>query len=118
MLRSDGGEGPQIEATEVLTLGHLHEVIVLERGPGGIGNADDTFLGPMVPRLALARSRNVPAVGVLDRVGLDEVYALLRDLGLREGKEPARLDDTSRDWLQQMGLDELVGPGAWDSYGQ
>jgi penicillin-binding protein 1C len=51
----------------------------IERGPGGIGNADDAFLGPMVPRLALARSRNVPAVGVLDRVGLDEAYAFLRD---------------------------------------
>jgi len=37
VLRSDGGEGPEIEATEVLTLGHLHEVIVLERGPGGNG---------------------------------------------------------------------------------
>jgi membrane peptidoglycan carboxypeptidase len=33
----------------------------------------------MVPRLALARSRNVPAVGVLDRVGLDETYAFLGD---------------------------------------
>ena len=38
--------------------------------------------------------------------------------GRLEGREPAQLDDTSRDWLQQMGLDELVGPGAWDSYGQ
>jgi penicillin-binding protein 1C len=62
----------------------------IERGPGGIGNADDTFLGPMVPRLALASSRNVPAVGVLERVGLDETYAFLRDLGLHEGREPAR----------------------------
>jgi penicillin-binding protein 1C len=62
----------------------------IERGPGGIGNADDAFLGPMVPRLALARSRNVPAVGILERVGLDEAYAFLRDLGLHEGKEPAR----------------------------
>ena len=37
VLRSDGGEGPEIQATEVLTLGHLHQVITLERGPGGNG---------------------------------------------------------------------------------
>ena len=62
----------------------------IERGPGGIGNADDAFLGPLVPRLALGNSRNVPAVAVLERVGLDEAYGLLRDLGLHEGREPAR----------------------------
>ncbi len=38
--------------------------------------------------------------------------------GRLEGREPAQLDEASRDWLQQMGLHELVGPGAWDSYGQ
>ena len=62
----------------------------IERGPGGIGNADDAFLGPLVPRLALGNSRNVPAVAVLERVGLDEAYGLFRDLGLHEGREPAR----------------------------
>jgi pilus assembly protein CpaC len=38
--------------------------------------------------------------------------------GRVEGREPAQLDESSREWLQQMGLNELVGPGAWDSYGQ
>ena len=37
VLRSDGGEGPEIRATEVLTLGHLHRVITLERSPRGDG---------------------------------------------------------------------------------
>jgi hypothetical protein len=36
--------------------------------------------------------------------------------GRMEGKEPARLDSSSREWLKQMGLDGLVGPGAWDTY--
>ncbi len=62
----------------------------VERGPGGIGNADDSFQGPLVPRLALGNSRNVPAVLVLERVGLDRAYGLLRDLGLHEGRWPAR----------------------------
>lgn len=37
VLRSDGGEGPVIEATEVLTLAHLHRVILLERATDGRG---------------------------------------------------------------------------------
>lgn len=62
----------------------------VERGPGGIGNADEAFLGPLLPRLALANSRNVPAAELLARVGVDEAYAFLRDLGLHDGREPAR----------------------------
>jgi penicillin-binding protein 1C len=62
----------------------------LDRGPGGITNADDLYLGPLLPRVALANSRNVPAAELLDQVGLDEGYAFLRDLGLHEGQVPAR----------------------------
>ncbi len=62
----------------------------LQRGPGGVTNADDVFLGPLLPRVALANSRNVPAVELLGRVGLDEGYGLFRDLGLTDGAEPAR----------------------------
>jgi pilus assembly protein CpaC len=36
--------------------------------------------------------------------------------GRLEGREPAKLDPSSAQWLQEMGLDQLVGPGAWDSY--
>ena len=36
--------------------------------------------------------------------------------GRIEGKEPARLDPASAEWLRTMGLDQLAGPGAWDSY--
>jgi len=62
----------------------------LQRGPGGVTNADDVFLGPLLPRVALANSRNVPAVELLGRVGLDEGYGLFRDLGLTDGAQPAR----------------------------
>jgi penicillin-binding protein 1C len=61
----------------------------LERGPGGITNADDLFLGPLLPRVALANSRNVPAADLLSRIGLDEGAAFLRDLGLHDGSVPA-----------------------------
>ncbi|HLX08406.1 MAG TPA: transglycosylase domain-containing protein, partial [Thermoanaerobaculia bacterium] len=62
----------------------------LERGPGGIANADDAFMGPLLPRVALANSRNVPAVLLLGRLGLDQGYGLLRELGLTDGAVPAR----------------------------
>ena len=43
----------------------------LPEGASGIGNADGVFLGPMLPRQALANSRNVPATNLLRAVGLE-----------------------------------------------
>jgi hypothetical protein len=37
--------------------------------------------------------------------------------GRIEGQEPAKVSDTDRAWLRRMGLDDLIGPGAWDSHG-
>jgi pilus assembly protein CpaC len=37
--------------------------------------------------------------------------------GRIEGKEPAKINADHARYLKQMGLDRLVGPGAWDSYG-
>ncbi|MHC4510296.1 MAG: type II and III secretion system protein family protein [Planctomycetota bacterium] len=36
--------------------------------------------------------------------------------GRIEGKEPAKINAEDAHWLRQMGLDQLAGPGAWDSY--
>ena len=36
--------------------------------------------------------------------------------GRIEGKKPAKIDSDDAKWLRQMGLDQLMGPGAWDSY--
>jgi penicillin-binding protein 1C len=58
-------------------------------GPGGILNADDRFLGPLLPRVALANSRNVPAVALAARLGLDPFYAALADFGLHESERPS-----------------------------
>lgn len=62
----------------------------LHRAEDGISNADDRFLGPMLPRAALANSRNVTAVDVLHRAGLDASFAMLGELGLHNGSAPAR----------------------------
>lgn len=57
----------------------------LRRAPGGIANSDDRFLGPLLPRVALANSRNVPAANLLARVGTSTGYELFRQLGLHDG---------------------------------
>jgi penicillin-binding protein 1C len=62
----------------------------LEPGPSGILNSDGRFLGPMLPRVALGNSRNVPAVALLARLGLDEAYGFLAELGLHRHAQPAR----------------------------
>lgn len=56
----------------------------------GIVNADKTYLGPLLPRQALANSRNVPAAGVLNEIGIEEGYAFLHELGLHDNEQEAR----------------------------
>lgn len=57
-------------------------LISLPRGYHQIGNYDGANLGKLLYRQALATSRNVPAIHVLMRVGLDNAYALFRQIGL------------------------------------
>lgn len=61
----------------------------LQRGSGGIVNADALFMGPMLPRVALANSRNVPAAYLLEKIGIERGYGLLRTLGLHDSSKPA-----------------------------
>lgn len=54
-----------------------------------IKNFDDRYLGPILYRNALANSRNVPAMEVLRRVGLENAYRHFYDLGLvKHWKDP------------------------------
>jgi penicillin-binding protein 1C len=59
-----------------------------ENAPG-ISNADNAFLGPLLPRQALANSRNVPAANLLRRIGLEQGFGFLRELGLHGLDGPA-----------------------------
>ena len=67
------------------------EEVVEDRpeGAGGIHNADHDFLGPLLPRQALANSRNVPATNLLRRIGLPRAFAFFRTLGLHDLDGPA-----------------------------
>jgi len=35
-----------------------------------------------------------------------------------ESQKPAKLDAVDAEWLSRIGLSDLQGPGAWDSYGE
>ncbi len=61
----------------------------LPEGAAGISNADHDFLGPLLPRQALANSRNVPATNLLRRIGLADGFGFLRALGLHQLDGPA-----------------------------
>ena len=61
----------------------------LPEGASGIANADETFLGPMLARQALANSRNVPATNLLRRTGLETTFGFLHALGLHDLEGPA-----------------------------
>jgi penicillin-binding protein 1C len=54
--------------------------------PAGFNNADRDFLGPILPRQALANSRNIPAVQVLKAVGNTHAYWMLARLGLHRSE--------------------------------
>ena len=56
----------------------------------GVRNADRLHLGPLLPRQALANSRNVPAVSLVHQMGLETSYEFLRDAGLHDSTLPAR----------------------------
>jgi penicillin-binding protein 1C len=55
----------------------------------GIENADRRYLGRLLPRQALANSRNAPAAALVRATGIDETYQYLRSLGLHESADPA-----------------------------
>ncbi|HRE87918.1 MAG TPA: penicillin-binding protein 1C [Myxococcota bacterium] len=57
-------------------------------GPYRPENYDRLFRGPVTPRTALGSSLNVPAVDVLERVGVPSMVAHLASLGLRFDEPP------------------------------
>ncbi len=71
----------------------------MPEGSAGIGNIDGRFLGPLLPRQALANSRNVPATNLLRRVGVQAGFDFLRTLNLHDQNVPA----------EDFGLSMVIG---------
>ncbi|MCH8503803.1 MAG: transglycosylase domain-containing protein [Ectothiorhodospiraceae bacterium] len=96
------------------------------REASGVRNADRLFLGPMLPRQALANSRNVPAAQLVQEVGLETSYRFLEQAGLHHDARPAEhygagltlgtLHVTLRDVVQAFGIlanDGQLQPLRW-----
>lgn len=58
------------------------------KGQYVVENFDGEYLGPMLYGSALANSRNITAVRVLDRLGPTEVFDLFRQFGFHDGSRP------------------------------
>ncbi len=55
------------------------------------GNADGVFLGPMLVRTALAKSRNLCTIQIAQKIGIGKVVERARELGLEESPIPHEL---------------------------
>jgi penicillin-binding protein 1C len=91
-LRSPGSALKPFIYALAMEQGKITPASILDDLPAasfGVVNADRAFLGPLLPRQALANSRNVPVARLLNEIGLDEGYAFLRELGLHHDEEDA-----------------------------
>ncbi len=90
-LRSPGSTLKPFLYAQGLELGLIAPSTVmadLPDGAAGIGNADHAYLGALLPRQALANSRNIPATNLLRRIGLQRGFDQLRALGLHHSSSP------------------------------
>ncbi len=110
--RSPGSTLKPFIYAEALERGAISPSSILLDDPDngtGIDNADHRFLGPLLPRQALANSRNVPAAKLIRLTGLTQTHWFLGRLGLHEGNRPAeRYGLTLAVGGMPTGLDRLV----------
>jgi penicillin-binding protein 1C len=89
-------------------------------------DSDRAYLGPVLYRYALANSRNIPAVQVLNEIGIRRAYDFFSTLGLVDGSEPpeyyglglavgglpVRLSDLVRAYVA-LGNDGMLREWSW-----
>lgn len=93
--------------------GLIHPMTVLRDRPDVFGayrpeNFDGRFVGPLTARDALTRSRNVPAVDLLNRLGRPNLYNLLIGAGVRL-REEKRYGLALALGSAELSMEELVG---------
>ena len=74
--------------TPASVLADLPFHVLSPSGEYSAGNFDSEYMGPMLYRKALSNSRNIPALRVLETVGLDNAYGFLKKLRIVQGDEP------------------------------
>ena len=127
VLRSPGSTLKPLLYGLALERGTINPTSILDDLPHTrepVANADRRYLGPMLPRMALANSRNIPAMRLQSSVGLDEVHAFLRALDLHDGEHssayygsglslgamPVTLEGLIRSYMALAGDGRLIEP--------
>ena len=93
ILRSPGSALKPFIYALALDRGEMTSATILDDLPSvsrGFKNADNRYLGPLLPRQALATSRNIPAINLVQRIGIDETYMFFKNLGLHDETHPSR----------------------------
>ena len=74
--------------------GYIHSMTLLRDAPINFGvyapeNSDGGFYGPVLARDALTHSRNIPAIGLVQKIGINKFYNLLADSGVGNLNPPS-----------------------------
>ncbi len=84
---------PLIYATAT-DMGLIHPMTLMRDAPINFGvyapeNADNEFFGPVLARDALTHSRNIPAIYLLQKIGINTFHKILADSGVGELRNPS-----------------------------
>ena len=74
--------------------GHIHSMTLLRDAPINFGvyapeNSDSGFYGPVLARDALTHSRNIPAIHLVQKIGVNNFYKILVESGVANLKAPS-----------------------------
>ena len=92
--RSPGSTLKPLIYASAINSGFIHSMTLLRDAPIKFGlyapeNSDSGFYGPVLARDALTHSRNIPAIHLIQKIGINNFYKLLTDSGVTNLKSPS-----------------------------
>ncbi len=92
--RSPGSTLKPLIYAMATNMGLIHSMTLLRDAPINFGvyapeNSDSVFYGPVLARDALTHSRNIPAINLVQKIGINNFYKLLTDSGVTNLKNPS-----------------------------
>lgn len=92
--RSPGSALKPLIYAAATNTGLIHSMTLLRDAPVKFGvyapeNSDSGFYGPVLARDALTHSRNIPAIHLVQKIGINNFYKLLSDSGVTNMNNPS-----------------------------
>lgn len=92
--RSPGSTLKPLIYAAATNTGLIHSMTLLRDAPVKFGvyapeNSDSGFYGPVLARDALTHSRNIPAIHLVQKIGINNFYKLLSDSGVTNMNNPS-----------------------------